>query len=350
MASETNVLIDELDELDDEDGELADMLDNWAQHWEKEFDRAAKAEEEYLSRIAQQVHRMVIQDSACYEEVMTAKMQEADARAKRVSQLAGDVVVLEQANAVAEIRENKEKARLDACHDALQSADDLARNITEGAAARRREREAKRREETRARDAEIEARRLRERQKEAEQEPRRAGATGGNFGGAGAAPGGARADTGAAYGGSAAGSGAGARKPADPPKFTRVPGAHAAAQAAAAAAASPPPPPRITSHAAFDIAWAQFEKQIGQCSTGGAPLGCDDVPWPTFLPTVSGIRIEESPKERKDKIRTAVLRWHPDKWGPILVCIREADHGKVMEKVKEVTRRILEERKRFSKK
>jgi len=71
------------------------------------------------------------------------------------------------------------------------------------------------------------------------------------------------------------------------------------------------------------------------------------VPWPSLLPTVSGISPDDGPGERKQKLRAAVLRWHPDKWGRILESIRAGDRAQVMERVKGVTRRILEERKRY---
>lgn len=77
---------------------------------------------------------------------------------------------------------------------------------------------------------------------------------------------------------------------------------------------------------------------------GGQALRCTDVPWPLGMPTVSGIRGQDSKAEQKRKLRDALLRWHPDKWAPILAQVREADRPPVLEKVKEVTQRILAEK------
>lgn len=81
---------------------------------------------------------------------------------------------------------------------------------------------------------------------------------------------------------------------------------------------------------------------------GGQELRCADVPWPLDLPSISGSDSQDSDAERKRKLRAALLRWHPDKWAPLLEQVREADKAVVLEKVKEVTRRLLAEKERLA--
>lgn len=118
--------------------------------------------------------------------------------------------------------------------------------------------------------------------------------------------------------------------------------------------AMPPRPPqgaaraparRFADFAAYEVAWAAFMA----AAAGGAesPLRCADVPWPLELPTVSGIEPCDDPGQRKRKLRAALLRWHPDKWAPILERIAEAEQPNVLAKVEEVTRRIIDERTRL---
>jgi hypothetical protein len=63
--------------------------------------------------------------------------------------------------------------------------------------------------------------------------------------------------------------------------------------------------------------------------------------------TISGVGTNESLEMRKRKLRAALVRWHPDKWAKVLDCIHESDRAQVVDKVKEVTRRIIEEKKRY---
>jgi len=93
----------------------------------------------------------------------------------------------------------------------------------------------------------------------------------------------------------------------------------------------------------FDTAWSRFEQQ----SATAQSIRYGSVPWPTSLPTVSGVAQSDSHAERKRKFRAALVRWHPDKWGAVMAKVCEGDRPRVMERVKEVTQRILEEKKRF---
>merc|ERR1712232_798260 len=125
-------------------------------------------------------------------------------------------------------------------------------------------------------------------------------------------------------------------------------GAAAGARKLPRAAGVPEGPSRVqhlATFAAYEEAWSCFETQA---AGGSQVLGCADIPWPLDLPTVSGAADHDSGPERKRKLRTALLRWHPDKWAPLLGRIRDVDKAEVTERVKEVTRRILAEKERFS--
>lgn len=106
---------------------------------------------------------------------------------------------------------------------------------------------------------------------------------------------------------------------------------------------SQPEGPRFSSFASYEEAWSRFEQK----SKDGQPISYADIPWPTSLSAVSGAAGTDEAGARKSKLRAALLRWHPDKWAPLLSRIRETDQASVTEKVKEVTRRILEEKQRF---
>lgn len=101
--------------------------------------------------------------------------------------------------------------------------------------------------------------------------------------------------------------------------------------------------PNFASFEAYESAWSKFEGRM----KSGTALSFSDIPWPTKLPTISGASTSDSTAECKKKLRGALLRWHPDKWTPILNLVAEVDKAKVTEEVKEVTRRILAEKERF---
>jgi len=91
----------------------------------------------------------------------------------------------------------------------------------------------------------------------------------------------------------------------------------------------------------FDAAWTSLEPKI----SGAKPLRCSDIPWPTSLKTVSGIEDSDSAADKKRKLRAALVRWHPDKWGRIMDAVQKDEQSLVMERVKEVTQRVLDEKK-----
>eukprot|EP00927_Polykrikos_kofoidii_P073234 TRINITY_DN69295_c0_g1_i1.p1 TRINITY_DN69295_c0_g1~~TRINITY_DN69295_c0_g1_i1.p1 ORF type:complete len:431 (+),score=76.76 TRINITY_DN69295_c0_g1_i1:32-1324(+) len=111
------------------------------------------------------------------------------------------------------------------------------------------------------------------------------------------------------------------------------------------AAAEATAEPRFTHFGAWENAWSTFEASAR--GKGGSQLSFAEIPWPQSLPTISGVQEGDDGPARKKKLRTALLRWHPDKWAPILERVRESDRARVTEQVKEVTRRILVEKDRY---
>ena len=109
--------------------------------------------------------------------------------------------------------------------------------------------------------------------------------------------------------------------------------------------------PKYHSFADFSAAWSSFEKKLqlgassGEASGSLGHLSVSDIPWPDGLSSVSGTSSSDTPAEAKKKLRTALLRWHPDKWAPILEHVAPADRAEVISRVKLVTQRLLEEKK-----
>lgn len=304
-------------DVDSEEG----FWKEFEERWEEQFQRLNEAEDEFLRRISDQIHNLALIGSAGYEEAVGAAVAEGDRKAREIAAVAAQVTEAERAHAVREVHYGAEQARRDAVNSALQESDDLARGIAEAAARRKEEREARRREEKRRRDAELEARR-RSRCGADEQPGRPPG---------GPPPSGRPSGGGdAGSAGSAAGPRAGAA------------GAGPRLGSSSTASARPSRSAAFASFAEYDTAWKLFEDGLkGQ----GGDVGAADVPWPAGLASVSGVQAADSAKERKQKLRAAVLRWHPDKWMCVLQRVRPEERADVMARVQEVTRRILAERK-----
>ena len=102
-------------------------------------------------------------------------------------------------------------------------------------------------------------------------------------------------------------------------------------------------------------------------------IAYDDIPWPPDFIKVqrdhaaeatvdssgpcgsetprigSGVTLvlpEDPPKVRKDKVRLALRRWHPDKFQAVLARVPEETRGAVAFRVHEVALRIIAEKKR----
>lgn len=298
------------EDLDD----LADLLDAWARQWEKEFELFSSAETDYLARVADRVRLFAergIERASSDGRMMAALLEESDARAQMIGQRARQLSEVRRQQEVEDIDSKAGLTRYHTYHTALEETEEVLRNISERKDAERREREEKFRENLRV-----------QRQRRAE---RRTNTASGGSGGAGTGSG-------------------GARRASEPPRFAKPPFSNQAA----ARKTEPTAALRLDTAAAYDKAWAAFEQRLAELPADGPTLGHSDVPWPSKLPTVSGIdEAADGRQARRIKFRSAMLRWHPDKWGPILARIRETDRAQVMEGVKAVTRRILDERRRF---
>lgn len=90
--------------------------------------------------------------------------------------------------------------------------------------------------------------------------------------------------------------------------------------------------------AAYNSACAKLEADLRRRAT---PLRVSDVPWPP-TGSVCGFVPEDGPKERKQKLRKALLRWHPDKWHGALE--KSPEKAELAERLQGITQQILSER------
>lgn len=285
------------------DDNLADVWDSWSSHWEREFSRLNGLQEEWKKRGAERI---------CLEakrEVEFAHLAQAAAIAREAEE---ELEEMRREQARQQLTEDSKQARNQIVADAYASSDDLVKQITENASKRRLANEERRRKENQA---------FRERQRKRFTEPPKPPPPK-NFSDA---------------------------TPSMPRPAPRRPRSSSLSKEPPIGPGGPPsarpPPARFDSFTEFDTYWARFEQRV---SGGARDLHIIDVPWPTSLVTVSGVTACETLAERKRKLRAALVRWHPDKWCKLLECIHENDRAKVVERVKEVTRRIIEEKKRYS--
>jgi len=76
----------------------------------------------------------------------------------------------------------------------------------------------------------------------------------------------------------------------------------------------------------FDGAWKKFDAHVGTKQA----VRHTDIPWPTCLPSISRVEPKDTAAERKKKLRAALIRWHPDKWGAIFDLVSDCDKVLVM--------------------
>jgi hypothetical protein len=285
------------------DENLADVWDSWSSHWEREFSRLNGLEEQWKKQGAERIQREVTR------EVQYAHLEEA---AKMARETEEEMEEMRREKARQQLKDDAAQARKQSMASAMESSDDIVRQISEKNAQRRKENEARRKKEL---DALKEAQQKRRDAKydTPKQPPPRASAD---------AP----------------------SAPGMPRHAPRRPRSSSLSKEGGPPSARPPPA-RFNSFPEFDAYWNRFEQRV---HSGGRDLHFTDVPWPISLVTVSGVHSGESLQERKKKLRAALVRWHPDKWSKLLDAIHECDRAKVVEKVKEVTRRIIEEKKRYS--
>lgn len=282
---------------------LADDWDAWAARWETEFQRLDGLEEK---------RKAMAGERARSEVLLEAGRAQLEAASAMVRQTEDQLEDARREQRKEQLREDAARVRKEVANEAQHEADDIVRQIAENAARRRREADAK-------------LKKSRQAAREAEWKKYHEGQYAPKSNGTEQPP------------GSAPNRGAGARASSG----SRASSGYRASSLSRAAS-KPQPPTHFRSLAEFDAAWASFEKQVAASVQGMRLL---DVPWPSSLPTVSGVEAQESLEVRKRKLRAALVRWHPDKWSRILECIHETDRGQVVERVKEVTRRIIQEKK-----
>eukprot|EP00966_Prymnesium_polylepis_P325953 7381887-Prymnesium_polylepis.1 len=93
--------------------------------------------------------------------------------------------------------------------------------------------------------------------------------------------------------------------------------------------------------------WANWESAFAtfEVAPSDAAYGLDDVPWPPPGCPVSGARRGDSEEEKHQRLKHALLRWHPDKFlgrhGPKLL---ESAVPQIMERVSATFQRVQAER------
>eukprot|EP00928_Gymnodinium_smaydae_P041950 TRINITY_DN28329_c0_g1_i1.p1 TRINITY_DN28329_c0_g1~~TRINITY_DN28329_c0_g1_i1.p1 ORF type:complete len:418 (-),score=29.34 TRINITY_DN28329_c0_g1_i1:226-1479(-) len=89
----------------------------------------------------------------------------------------------------------------------------------------------------------------------------------------------------------------------------------------------------------YNAAFAKLEDTIMRGHVSA--LRADDLPWPP-RGNVCGFSTQDSPVERKQKLRKALKRWHPDKWHRILEV--SSERGVLATRLADITQQILRER------
>lgn len=73
-----------------------------------------------------------------------------------------------------------------------------------------------------------------------------------------------------------------------------------------------------------------------------------DIPWPGSRFSVIGVTHSDGRDVAKKKLATALRRWHPDKWRRIVDCVPQAEQDAMMNHVKSVAQRLLEEKAKLT--
>lgn len=123
---------------------------------------------------------------------------------------------------------------------------------------------------------------------------------------------------------------------------------------------SVPPPPRAGPLAAAaaaglglvnareaeeaEAAWARLEVLL----ENGEPIFFESIPWPKGGCGITGVLPGDSRPAAKRKLAGALRRWHPDKWKRILDRVPEAEQARVMERVKSIAQRLLDEKAKLT--
>jgi len=277
------------------DDEFSELLDSWASRWEKAFEACLGAEAAYVSHAAGK--------SKSIQESFELAAARRDMEARHNSLIADAIQEFHHAQAVAHVAHTAESTRRNAVEAAIHSSDRVVQGVFDGAEQKRLERERRRKEAKQAREAAFQAKYT-------------------------------------AEGSASQNKSENQRRTSAPPRFTRVPGENGRSNSKSSGGSNF----HFEGFKDLDFAWRTFEARL---ASGDTDIRFSDIPWPDSLPTVSGVTASDSMEECKKKLRAAVLRWHPDKWGLVLQRVVEADRSSVMTRLQGVTRRILDEKRRF---
>jgi len=102
---------------------------------------------------------------------------------------------------------------------------------------------------------------------------------------------------------------------------------------------------RATTPDSSDVRWARFEERLDE---ERLPIHFEDIPWPGGSSSIIGVMPGDSSATVKQKLAGALRRWHPDKWRRILDRVPEAEQARVMERVKNVAQRLLDEKAKLT--
>jgi len=145
--------------------------------------------------------------------------------------------------------------------------------------------------------------------------------------------------------------GNGARRRASPAFGSEGASKYGAGQGPSSRAGSLPPPlrppPAATprSQETHEAAWGRLEAQL---ETGNSAIRFIDIPWPSSAGCITGVTPSDTAPMAKRKLVGALRRWHPDKWRRILDRVPENERERVMERVKGVAQRLLEEKAKLT--
>merc|ERR1712157_555010 len=111
---------------------------------------------------------------------------------------------------------------------------------------------------------------------------------------------------------------------------------------------------RVVAPAAPDVtekheeAWTRLEAFLEHRS---GPIHFADIPWPPpsgMLGGITGVLPGDSAAVAKRRLVAALRRWHPDKWRRILDRVPEQEQNRVMEQVKNIAQRLLDEKAKLT--
>jgi len=91
--------------------------------------------------------------------------------------------------------------------------------------------------------------------------------------------------------------------------------------------------------------WARLE---GKLEGASGPILFADIPWPDDAHSITGVLPCDTVLMMKRKLAGALRRWHPDKWRRILDRVPETEQARVMERVKNIAQRLLEEKAKLA--